>query len=96
MSFASDKEAPLILISQVDQGTDFAAWLVQWDSHMNLSAMEKGLAKNQIQALTLCISHQTLTVVQNMGLTITSPLSYEPSSDMLMNTLKIVERKIRL
>ena len=50
VSFASDKEASLILISQVVQGTNFAAWLVQWDSHINLSAMEKGMTKNEIHA----------------------------------------------
>ena len=53
---------------QVDRGTDFAAWKQQWDSYVSLSGLAGEDATKQVQALTLCFSRETLTIVQNLGL----------------------------
>ena len=54
---------------QVDCGSDFAAWKLQWDSYHSLSGLADQDAAKHVQALTLCFSHDTLSVVQNLGLT---------------------------
>lgn len=54
---------------QVDRGTDFAAWKAQWDSYIQLSGLAGEDAQKQVQALTLCFSRDTLSIVQNLGLT---------------------------
>ena len=54
---------------QVDRGSDFAAWKLQWDSYRSLSGLAEQGAATQVQALTLCFSRDTLSVVQNLGLT---------------------------
>ena len=54
---------------QVDRGTDFAAWKLQWDSYISLSGLAGEDAQKQVQALTLCFSRETLSIVQNLGLT---------------------------
>ena len=54
---------------QVDRGSDFAAWELQWDSYCSLSGLADQDAAKQVQALTLCFSCDTLSVVQNLGLT---------------------------
>ena len=53
---------------QVNRGSDFAAWQAQWDSYMSLSRLSAEFGDKQVQALTLCFSHKTLTIVQNLGL----------------------------
>ena len=53
---------------QVDRGSDFKAWQTQWESYMSLSGLEKESAAKQVQALTLCFSCDTLSIVQNLGL----------------------------
>ena len=53
---------------QVDRGSDFAAWKAQWASYLSLSGLADEEASKQVQALTLCFSHDTLTIVQNLGL----------------------------
>ena len=53
---------------QVDCGTDFAAWKIQWDAYINLSSLTDEDQQKQVQALTLCFSHETLSIVQNLGL----------------------------
>ena len=54
---------------QVDRGTDFEAWKTQWTSYVNLSGLTGESAETQVQALTLCFSRETLTIVENLGLT---------------------------
>ena len=53
---------------QIDHGSDFTAWKVQWDSYLSLSALDNEDAAKQVQALTLCITRETLTIVENLGL----------------------------
>lgn len=47
---------------QVDRGTDFKAWKSQWEAYCSLSGLDKQAAAKQVQALTLCFSHETVTV----------------------------------
>ena len=54
---------------QVDRGTDFSAWRTQWESYCSLSGLEREEATEQVKALTLCFSRETLSIVQNLGLT---------------------------
>ena len=54
---------------QVDRGTDFAAWKAQWDAYISLSGLADEDAQKQVQALTLCFSRETLSIVHNPGLT---------------------------
>ena len=52
----------------MDRGTDFAAWKAQWDCYSSLSGLSEQPDAKQVQALTLCFSRETLTIVQNPGL----------------------------
>ena len=54
---------------EVDRGSDFVAWQAQWECYLNLSELAKEPMTKQVQALTLCFSRETLTIVQNLGLT---------------------------
>ena len=47
----------------------FQAWQTQWESYMSLCGLSEEPAVKQVQALTLCFSHETLTIVDNLGLT---------------------------
>ena len=53
---------------QVDRGTDFKAWKAQWSAYFNLSGLNTQTAAKQVQALTLCFSRETVTIVDNLGL----------------------------
>ena len=53
----------------VDRGTDFTAWKSQWQAYFSLSGLENQSTTKQVQALTLCFSRETITIVNNMGLT---------------------------
>ena len=54
---------------QVDRGTNFTAWKVQWEAYISLSELGKEPEERQVQALTFCFSRETLTIVDNLGLT---------------------------
>ena len=54
---------------QVDRGTDFEAWRAQWTSYATLSGLSGESEATKVQALILCFSRETLTVVNNLGLT---------------------------
>ena len=54
---------------QVDRGTDFTTWRLQWRSYCNLYGLTSQEASKQVEALSLCFSLETLSVVQNLGLT---------------------------
>jgi len=54
---------------QLDRGTDFTAWRLQWESYCSLSGLGDQPPAKQVQALSLCLSRETLAVVQNLGLT---------------------------
>ena len=54
---------------QVDRGTDFTAWKAQWGSYISLSELDKEPQAKEVKALTLCFSDETLTIVNNLGLT---------------------------
>ena len=53
---------------QVDRGSNFKAWRSQWDVYLNLSGLIDEPAAKQVQALTLCFARETLTIVDNLGL----------------------------
>ena len=53
----------------VDRGTDFTAWKSQWQAYFSLSGLENQSTTKQVQALTLCFSRETVTIVNNLGLT---------------------------
>ena len=54
---------------QVDCGTDFKALRPKWSAYFNPSGLDGQPAAKQVQALTLCFSHETVTIVDNLGLT---------------------------
>ena len=53
---------------QIDCGSDIAAWQAQWESYMSLSGLSEESADKKVQALNLCFSRETLSIVQNLGL----------------------------
>ena len=54
---------------QIDRGSDFKAWKIQWDAYFNLSGLSAQSDEKQVYALTLCFTRESLTVVENLGLT---------------------------
>jgi hypothetical protein len=44
-------------------------WKSQWEAYLSLSGLDKQPVATQVQALTLCFSRDTITVVGNLGLT---------------------------
>ena len=52
----------------VDRGTNFQAWKTQWEAYLSLSGIGDQVQTKQVQALTLCFTSETLTVVGNLGL----------------------------
>ncbi len=54
---------------QVDRGSDFKAWKTQWQAYYSLSGLSGEPAATQVQALTLCLSRETIPIVDNLGLT---------------------------
>ncbi len=52
----------------IDRGTDFMAWRMQWESYCFLSRLLEEDAAKQVKALTLCLSRETLVIVHNLGL----------------------------
>ena len=53
----------------IDRGIDFKAWKSQWKEYISLSDLDSQLNAKQVQALTWCFSRETVTIVNNMGLT---------------------------
>jgi hypothetical protein len=53
----------------VDRGSDFLAWEKQWNSYRMLSGLVGSDAATQVHALHFCMSRETLTIVENLGLT---------------------------
>ena len=41
------------LALQIDRGSDFAVWKVQWDSYLNLLGLDNDDAAKQVQALIM-------------------------------------------
>ena len=62
---------------QVDRGTDFKAWKTQWEAYQSLSGLGTQSQTKQVQALTLCFTRETLTIVENLGLSETQRGSVE-------------------
>ena len=54
---------------QVDKGMDFTAWRIQWECYCNLSVLARQAEEKQVEAFNLCLSRETLAIVQNLGLT---------------------------
>ena len=54
---------------QLDRGSDFKAWKIHWEAHFSLSGLDDQVAEKQVEALTLSFSRETLTIVENLGLT---------------------------
>ena len=55
---------------QVNRGEDLEAWnwKAQWTSYSTLSGMADESAATKVQVLTLCLSRETLAIVNNVGL----------------------------
>ena len=53
---------------EVDRGADFKAWKSQSEAYLSLSGLGAQGAAKQVQALTLCFSRETVTIVENLGL----------------------------
>ena len=53
---------------QVDRGSDFKAWKAQWQAYYSLSGLSGESDATQVQALTLCFSHETIPIDDNLGL----------------------------
>ena len=54
---------------QVNRGSDFKAWKTQWEAYLSLSGLADQEQAKQVQALTLCFSHEMVAIVDNLGLT---------------------------
>ena len=54
---------------EVDKGSDFKAWNAQWRAYKTLSGLSGEDATKQADVLRLCLSRDTLTTVDNLGLT---------------------------
>ena len=72
---------------QLDRGSDFTAWRAQWESYKSLSGLVKESATKQMQALTLCFSRETLSIVQNLGLT-------EEQRESVDETIRAIKRYV--
>jgi len=48
---------------QIDRGTDFTAWRMQWEVHGSLLGLDQQVAAKQVKALMVCFSRETLAVV---------------------------------
>ena len=55
-------------LPKLDHGSDFSAWQTQWESYMSLSELSEEPLTKQVQALALCFSRETLTIVNKLGL----------------------------
>ena len=66
MAYAFRAGDLLKLNLQVDRGSDLRT---QWNAYMSLSGLEGQEAAMQVQALTLCFSRETVTIVNNLRLT---------------------------
>ena len=53
----------------VDRGTDFLAWMKQWNAYRTLSALAAEPEVTQVHALNVCMSRDTLNIMDNLGLT---------------------------
>ena len=53
---------------EVDKRSDFIAWTEQWDAYLTLSGLEKEEPTTQAKVLRLCFSRDTLSTVNNLGL----------------------------
>ena len=69
---------------QVDRGSDFEAWKTQWTSYSTLSGLSNASAETKVQVLTLCLSRETLAVVNNLGLT----EEQEQDTDAIITAIK--------
>lgn len=54
---------------QVDRSSDFKAWKKQWEAYLSLFGLGTQNQTMQVQVLTLCFTRETLTIVENLGLT---------------------------
>ena len=73
---------------QVDRGTDFQAWKQQWQAYFSLSGLDKQPETKQAQALTLCFSRETVSIVDNLGLSVAQRGS-------VANTIAAIERYVK-
>lgn len=54
---------------QVNHGSDFMAQIAQWESYpMSLSEFSEESDEKKVQALTLCFTCETLSIVHNLGI----------------------------
>ena len=53
----------------VDRGSDFHAWEKQQNPYMTLSGFAGSDAAIKVHTLQYCMSRETLTIVDNLGLT---------------------------
>ncbi len=83
---------------QVDRGSDFQAWKTQWQAYFSLSGLDAQPAAKQVQALTLCFSRETVSIVDNLGLSVDERASVRSTIDAIKRYVKgqvneTVERK---
>ena len=71
MTYVFHQEGLPKLDLQINWGMDCKAWKFQWDVYLRLSGLDKHSQDKQVQALTLCFSHEMVTIVDNFGLTTT-------------------------
>ena len=69
MAYVFRPEDLLKLDPQVDWGSSFKAWRAEWDMCTSLLGLAKQELVKQVQALTICFSRETVTKVDNLGLT---------------------------
>ena len=87
MSFTFRQGDLLKLDLQLNCGSDFTAWHAQWESYKSLSGLAKESATKQMQVLTLCFSRETLSIVQNLGLT-------EEQRESVDKTIRAIKRYV--
>ena len=60
---------------QVDRGTDFKAWKTQWEAYHSLSTQ---MQQEQVQALKLCFTRETLSIIENLALLLSREVVWWP------------------
>ena len=59
-------------------------WKAQWTSYATLSGLSGESAETKVQVLTLCLSRETLTIVNNLGLT----AEQKKDADVIITAIK--------
>ena len=79
--FNAPKVEPPKLDIEIDRGSNFTTWKNKFKAYRRLSKLDKASEETQVDVLTLCMSSETIRVVDNLGL---------PPSDQ-KDCLKIID-----